>query len=117
MAFYQLTDEIVTGVGAILDEYGLPYIPRTHCFLSYENSYIDLTEGNCTGKNGMIERYLEISRVKAEQSRNEIMEAYRSYYEEVCAVNPEFARIGVEGMFEVLERCGTLNAAICEQMQ
>jgi hypothetical protein len=34
--FYPLTDKIVTGVDAILAEYGLPYIPRIHCFLNYE---------------------------------------------------------------------------------
>ena len=112
--YYPLTDQIVTGVNAILAEYGLAYIPRAHCFLTYENGYVDLTEGNCTGKNGLIETYLEIYRVKPEQTQSERDETYRRYYAEICAVDPVFARVGVEGMLEVLKRCQALNTALCQ---
>jgi hypothetical protein len=112
--FYPLTGRIVTGVDEILAEYGLPYIPRSHCFLSCENGYVDLTAGNCTGKNGLIETYLEIFRVQPEQSQSEIDEAYRAYYAEVCEVDPVFARLGVEGMLEALKRCQALNNALCK---
>jgi hypothetical protein len=111
--FYPLTDRIVTGVGAILAEYGLEFIPRTHCFLVWENIYVDLTEGNCTGKNGLIETYLEIFRMKPECTQSENMEFYHHYYAEVCAVNPVFARLGVEGMIEVLTKCQVLNSESC----
>src|SRR5271169_1486427 len=110
--FYPLTDKIVTGVDAILAEYGLPYIPRTHCFLTYEKLYVDLTTGNCTGKNGLIDTYLKIFQVKPEP-RTKSDETYRSYYAEVCSADPVFAHVGVEGMFDVLKRCSALNTAIC----
>ncbi len=112
--FYALTDEIVTGVKDILGEYGLPYIPRTHCFLSYENLYIDLTEGNCTGKNRIVENYLDIFKVKSEQSQKEVDEFYRDYYIKLCATDPCFARVGKDGMLAALERCRKLNAALCQ---
>ena len=111
--FYRLTDEIVTGVGEILAEYGLPFIPRTHCFLSSENIYVDLTDGNCTGKNGLIETYLEISRLNPEQTQAESDDMYRRYYAKICAVDLIFARVGIEGLFEVLHRCQALNALAC----
>ncbi len=111
--FYRLTDQIVTGVGAILAAYGLFYIPRTHCFLSFEENYIDLTDGNCTGKNGPIEEYIEIIRVKPEQTRAEADLMIRDFYARVCEVDAEFARLGIEGMLEVLERCVALNSASC----
>ena len=66
----------MTGIDTILAEYGLPYIPRIHCFLDYKKSYIDLTEGNCTGKNGMIETYLKIFRVKPELTQSERDDSY-----------------------------------------
>ena len=47
---YKLTEEITTGVGEITSKYNIPYIPLTHCFLMYENSMFDLTEGNKNGK-------------------------------------------------------------------
>ncbi len=115
--FYPLTGQIVTGVDAILAEYGLPYIPRTHCFLSFEKSFIDLTEGNCTGKNGLIEAYFEIFQVKPEQTRAETDLMIRDFYAKVCEVDPNFARLGIEGMLEVLQRCVALNTASCGRMR
>jgi len=111
--FYRLTEDIVTGVGAILAAYGLSYIPRTHCFLSFEKHYVDLTDGNCTGKNGLIEEYIEIIRVKPEQTRAEADLMIRDFYAKVCEVDADFARLGIEGMLEVLERCIALNSASC----
>lgn len=115
--YYSLTNKIVTGVDAILAEYGLPYIPRTHCFLTDEKSYVDLTEGNCTGKNGLIETYLKIFRVKPEQTQSEVDETHRSYYAEVCCTDPVFAQVGVDGMLNVLKRCEALNTALCQRRQ
>jgi hypothetical protein len=111
---YPLTDKIVNGVDAILADYGLPYIPRTHCFLSHENIYIDLTEGNCTGKNSTIENYFSLFRVEPEQTQSEVDSFYRRQYSAICAENPVFARVGVEGMLEVLKRCQTQNIALCQ---
>jgi hypothetical protein len=111
--FYELTDAIVTGVDDILKEYGLPYIPRTHCFLKCANGYVDLTEGNCTGKNGLIESYTEIYQVKAEQTQEEIDQMYRNHYTQICKKDPRFSMIGVDGMLVVLKRCVELNTARC----
>ncbi len=113
--FYRLNDQIVTGVGAILAANGLSYIPRTHCFLSFEKKYVDLTDGNCTGKNGLIEEYIEITRVKPEQTQAEADLMIRDFYSRICEVDADFARLGIEGMLEVLERCVALNSALCER--
>jgi hypothetical protein len=114
---YPLTEKIVTGVDTILAEYGLPYIPRTHCFLASEKDYIDLTDGNCTGKNGLIQTYLKMYQVKPEQTQTEEDETYRSQYAEICEADSIFAQVGVEGMLEALKRCETLNSTICLRQQ
>jgi hypothetical protein len=111
--FYPLTDTIVTGVGSILAEYGLPYIPRTHCFLSHNNTHVDLTSGNCTGKNGLIETYFKIIPVASDQTQSERDAMYHSYYTEICSSNPVFARVGIETLLEVLKRCQARNAEAC----
>jgi hypothetical protein len=111
--FYPLTDRIVTGAGAILDEYGLPYVPRTHCFLKYRDSYVDLTDGNCTGKNIAIESYFKIIPVVPDQSDSEVDALRRSFFAALCAEDQRFAAVGVERILEALKRCSALNAAIC----
>ncbi len=104
----------MTGIDTILAEYGLPYIPRIHCFLDYKKSYIDLTEGNCTGKNGMIETYLKIFRVKPELTQSERDDSYATYYTEVCEADPVFAKVGVDKMYAILKRCEALNVTLCQ---
>jgi hypothetical protein len=111
--FYRLNDGIVAGTGAILAEYGIEYIPRTHCFLACPNGYVDLTEGNCTGKNGTIESYIEIFRVKPDTSEEENELLYRSFYKKMCGEQSCFANLGVEKMLEVLGRCRKINAERC----
>lgn len=113
--FYALDETVVHGVDDILREYGLPYIPRTHCFLGYEKLFVDLTAGNCTGKNGLITRYLEIFRVPPEQSPAEAEAAYRGFYSSLCEQEPVFARMGVIGMLEVLRLCQEQNKALCRR--
>ena len=115
--FYPLTDKVVTGVDSILAEYGVPFIPRTHCFLRYQRIYVDLTDGNCTGKNGLIEGYLKLIDVEPEQTQAEEDRMYREFYSDLCAADPQFARLGVEVMLEILQRCRAVNTATCQIQQ
>jgi hypothetical protein len=63
IGIYAMNEQVVTGTKAILKKYNLPYIPMIHCFLVYENSKVDLTEGNKNGKNTSIEEFFFTQRV------------------------------------------------------
>jgi hypothetical protein len=63
IGIYAMTEVIVTGTASILSKYRLPYIPMTHCYLSYEDRRVDLTEGNNNGKNRSIEDFLYVEKV------------------------------------------------------
>ena len=58
IGIYRMTEKIVTGTDAILEKYGLPYVPMLHCFLVYDRYRVDLTEGNNNGKNCAINEFL-----------------------------------------------------------
>lgn len=58
IGIYAMTERIVTGTEAILQNYGLPYLPMIHCFLNDGNHRVDLTEGNANGKNRPIDAFL-----------------------------------------------------------
>ncbi len=34
IGIYAMTEDLVTGAGAIIEKYALPYLPMVHCFLS-----------------------------------------------------------------------------------
>jgi len=66
---YRFTEKISSGTNNILRKYKLPYVPMVHCFLVYKNFRFDLTEGNCNGKNTIIERFIYEEKVNPFISR------------------------------------------------
>ncbi|MEL6136401.1 MAG: hypothetical protein AAFQ61_07355 [Cyanobacteria bacterium J06626_23] len=103
--FYRLNDAIVTGVSAILAPHGLTYIPQMHCFLQHQDSWVDLTEGNCNGKNTTIENYDFIVRVLPDMSRTDAQQQYVEYLKKYFAWEPRLAELGVEAVLGLLEKC------------
>jgi hypothetical protein len=63
IGIYAMTESIVTGTNTILSAAKLPYVPMIHCFLSYKQHRVDLTEGNRNGKNCSIESFLHTAAV------------------------------------------------------
>ena len=58
VGIYQFNEEICTGAATILKKYQIPYIPMSHCFLTFQNYHFDLTEGNRNGKNQPINAFI-----------------------------------------------------------
>ena len=105
LGFYQLNDEIVTGVNEILRSYGLNFIPQIHCFLEYKNFRVDLTEGNCNGKNKTIEDYDFIVRVLPDLSYGEYESYYLKYLEKYYATAPQLEELGTNRVLQILAEC------------
>ncbi|MEB3358557.1 MAG: hypothetical protein VKK04_17655 [Synechococcales bacterium] len=105
LGFYRLNDAIVTGVNAILQPYGLCFIPQIHCFLEYSNYRIDLTEGNCNGKNQTIEDYDFVVRVSPDISHAEERRYYLEYLQRYWAIAPELQAIGEATILDLLDAC------------
>jgi hypothetical protein len=77
IGIYAMTEALVTGTGAILARYSLPYVPMVHCFLVGDGVRVDLTEGNRNGKNRPIEDFLHTEEVSADISAKEEYLRYR----------------------------------------
>ncbi|MEM6252522.1 MAG: hypothetical protein AAF821_06320 [Cyanobacteria bacterium P01_D01_bin.156] len=105
LGFYRLNDDIVTGVSAILQSHGLDFIPQVHCFLAYENYRVDLTEGNCNGKNKTIEDYDFIVPVKPDLTEAEYKSIYREHLQRYYSITPQLATLGEEAILELLKQC------------
>lgn len=105
LGFYRLNDDVVTGVNKILLPHGLSFIPQIHCFLEYEDYRVDLTEGNCNGKNKTIEDYDFVVRVKPDISHDEEKQYYREYLQRYGAIAPQLQAILEPTILEILDAC------------
>lgn len=105
LGFYRLNDEIVTGVNKILDPYYLSFIPQIHCFLEYKSYRVDLTEGNCNGKNKTIEDYDFIIRVKPDLTHQEHENYYLKYLEKYYLIEPNLKELGKTKILQLLKKC------------
>ncbi|MCU0569321.1 MAG: hypothetical protein MUF49_22445 [Oculatellaceae cyanobacterium Prado106] len=105
LGFYRLNDEIVTGVNTILQPYRLNFIPQIHCFLEYESFRVDLTEGNCNGKNKTIEDYDFVIRVQPDLTYEEEEQYYLQYLQQYGKLEPELMAIAPGTLLELLQAC------------
>ncbi|EKU99814.1 hypothetical protein Lepto7375DRAFT_1887 [Leptolyngbya sp. PCC 7375] len=105
LGFYRLNDDIVTGVSAILQPHGLDFIPQSHCFLVHGDYRVDLTEGNCNGKNKTIEDYDFVIQVKPDLTEEQHEAIYRDHLRRYYSIEPQLAVLGEEQVFELLISC------------
>jgi hypothetical protein len=105
LGFYRLNDEIVTGVNPLLAPYGLDFIPQIHCFLVYENYRVDLTEGNCNGKNKTIEEYDFVVQVTPDLSNEQHHAYYREYLQQYAILSPKLATFSEAIIMDILTQC------------
>ena len=48
LGIYEMHELNTPGVGAVLDKYGLAFVPEAHCYLTYDSIRIDVTRGSIT---------------------------------------------------------------------
>jgi len=113
IGFYKLNDEIITGVGEILDSYGLEYIPQIHCFLGFKTIFVDLTEGNCSGKNKELENFDLILRVKLDLNESEEEEFYKIALNFYSHNDKALCKYTKEEFIEILKACNEKHKVIC----
>jgi hypothetical protein len=103
VGIYAMTEALVTGTQKILARFGLPYIPMIHCFLNYQDHWVDLSEGNRNGKNGPIDHFLFTAEVAATISAKDEYRLYRQALKEHVLVRPELEEIDMKTILKARE--------------
>ncbi len=111
--FYRLNDSIVPGISATLSPFKLSWLPYNHCFLSCPWGYIDLTEGNCNGKSGLITDFLAIYAVPVEQTNLERRAMRLEFLKSILDDEPQFSKLGLEGLLSATDACQERMSAAC----
>ncbi len=112
---YALDESVVTGVGAVLARRALPFVPMIHCFIAVPGrggsaAFVDLTEGNCTGKNLQIVDYLELVDARVGADTTATLTAVAA---ELSRCDPRFRGTPPERVMAALAECRTTMAAAC----
>ena len=95
IGIYAMTESIVTGTQAILERYGLPYVPMVHCFLAIGDLFVDLTAGNINGKNRSIDLFLHTEEVIPNISAKEEYLRYRAALKALLETRRELGGIKI----------------------
>jgi hypothetical protein len=103
IGIYAMTEEIVTGSGKIIDQYGLPYVPMLHCFLVYREYRVDLTEGNHNGKKRSIEDFLYTKKVIPYISAKDEYLLYRKALKDDILIHKELNGIALKNILKARE--------------
>jgi hypothetical protein len=107
IGFFRLNNEIYSDIEHLLSKYGLEYIPQIDCFLKYNDQYVDLTEGNCTGKNKIIDEFDFIVPVAAEISMDDMINLYIEYIDKYSVFDSKFKSVGINNILTALSECTT----------
>ena len=116
LGFYRLDDSIVTGVSDILLPHGLSFIPQIHCFLGYGEYRVDLTEGNCNGKNKTIENYDFTLRVQPNISHEMERQYYCQFLTKYFSLEPALKQVGEVKILELVNACNRQVKYQCSLM-
>jgi hypothetical protein len=116
LGFYRLTEEIVTGIDALIRPHGLTFVPQIHCFLEYCDFRVDLTEGNSHGKNRQIEDYEFVVRAEPHWGREELQRCYYEHIAHYTAIEPRLATLPRDVLQSVLMACNKQCCARADAM-
>lgn len=103
IGIYAMTEDLVTGAGAIIEKHALPYLPMVHCFLSNGSHRVDLTEGNANGKNGPIDEFLHVAEVEANISAKNEYLLYRNALKDRILNREEFQTVELKTILRARE--------------
>jgi hypothetical protein len=95
IGIYAMTEKLVTGTNRILEHYHIPYLPMTHCFLTYTSFLVDLTEGNNNGKSHPLDTFLYTEKVKANISEKDEYLLYKNALKNSILLRKEFEGITI----------------------
>lgn len=105
IGIYEMAESIVSGTGTVLRQHGLPGVPEIHCYLAYKEHRVDLTEGNCNGKDQVIEHFLYTQAVQPDMSRQAKEALYLDFCRKLLLTDPRFHLCSLEELLAARAAC------------
>jgi hypothetical protein len=104
LGIYEMHERNTPGVGVVLDRYGLRSIPEAHCYLSHEETRIDVTRSGSEPTEA-IARFLYEEVITPEQIGDYKVQLHQQFLQDwVRSSEPAGARSFVE-VWKIREEC------------
>lgn len=110
---YALDGGLAPDVEPVLASAGLPFVPNIHCFLQSSDRFVDLTEGNCTGKSRQVEHYLALFPALPGEDETPVREAMAGL---LRATDPRFSACPSSRLLAVTRLCLQAKTAACDTL-
>lgn len=104
IGIYEMTDRNTPGVGAVLDKYGLSYLPEAHCYLLYQARRFDVTRSSAEPTEP-IERFLYEERITPPQISSYKVELHKRFVQEWVAAAGVTGNWSWEEIWRIREEC------------
>ena len=103
LGIYEMSERNTPGVGAVLAEHRLTYIPEAHCYLHYRGERIDVT-GVPVGAE-LIERFLHEEPITVEQIGTYKIELHRRFLRGWITRTEVVSGMSLETVWQIREAC------------
>jgi hypothetical protein len=111
MGVYALDRTISRDVGPVLDSAELDFVPTVHCFLRVDGTHhIDLTDGNCNGKDRQITDYIEVVPASVGDDEGPVR---RRAAADLIERDPAFASMEPSAVTDLAARCHAAMNLAC----
>jgi hypothetical protein len=113
ICFYKMDEGIIEGIGDILSQYKLKFIPQTHCLLGMNSLFLDLTAGNCHGKKKDIidfDLYFKVPPNPDKELKEKILYLGFQFY---GSNDSKFQNYSFQEYLQILQKCDEFHRNLC----
>jgi hypothetical protein len=98
VGIYQMREDNTPGVGRVLAEFGIAFIPEAHCYLAYRGKRVDLTRHGFEASEGINEFFAEMAIDPS--GIGELKTQFHQNY-----IKGEYGSLGFERVWSAREAC------------
>jgi hypothetical protein len=104
LGIYEMHERNTPGVGKVLNNYGLSFVPEAHCYLTYEGIRIDVTRSGAEPSEP-IRKFLHEETITPEQIGDYKVHAHQQFLRQWRGQTALTRRFGFEEIWKIREEC------------
>ena len=105
LGIYEMNAQNTSGIGTVLDEFGLKSLPEAHCYLTYGKTRIDVTRISNGEAIEPIENFLYEERIRPDQIGGYKLRLHRTFFQNWIREKNLSEQFSFEQLWSAREKC------------